>query len=72
LTSEKRPFGNLIDFSVGDFVTVSDGDANLGSNPTVIITDIDLERSSVKTIYQKRSVCSYPEEGISIHKTESG
>jgi hypothetical protein len=49
LTSEEgRSFGNFIDFSVGDFVTVSDGDPNLGCNPTAIITDIDLDRSSVK------------------------
>jgi hypothetical protein len=49
LTSvENRPFGNFIDFSVGDFVTVSDGNPNLGSNPTAIITGIDLESSSVK------------------------
>src|SRR6266496_109173 len=47
-SAEHRPFGNFIDFSVGDFVTVSDGNPNLGSNPTAIITDIDLERSSVK------------------------
>jgi CRISPR/Cas system-associated exonuclease Cas4 (RecB family) len=49
LTSEEgRSFGNFIDFSVGDFVTVSDGDPNLGCNPTAIISDIDLDRSSVK------------------------
>jgi hypothetical protein len=49
LTSgENRPFGSFIDFSVGDFVTVSDGNPNLGSNPTAVITDIDLERSSIK------------------------
>ena len=47
-SAENRPFGNFVDFSVGDFVTVSDGNPNLGSNPTAIITDIDLERSSVK------------------------
>jgi hypothetical protein len=47
-SAENRPFGNFIDFSVGDFVTVSDGNPNLGSNPTAIITDIDLESSSVK------------------------
>jgi len=47
-SAENRPFGNFIDFSVGDFVTVSDGNPNLGSNPTAIIKDIDLERSSVR------------------------
>ena len=41
-------FGNFVDFSVGDFVTVSDGNPNLGSNPTAIITGIDLKRPSVK------------------------
>ena len=41
-------FGNFVDFSVGDFVTVSDGNPNLGSNPTAIITAIDLKRPSVK------------------------
>jgi hypothetical protein len=47
-SAENRPFGNFIDFSVGDFVTVSDGNPNLGSNPTAIIKDIDLERSAVR------------------------
>jgi hypothetical protein len=46
-SAEDRPFGNFIDFSVGDFVTISDGNPNLESNPTAIITNIDLERSSV-------------------------
>jgi len=49
LTSEKgRSFGDFIDFSVGHFVMVSDGNPNLGSNPTAIITDIDLATSSIK------------------------
>jgi CRISPR/Cas system-associated exonuclease Cas4 (RecB family) len=47
-SAEDRPFGGFIDFSVGDFVTVSDGNPNIGSNPTAIITNIDLERSSVR------------------------
>lgn len=47
-SAEDRPFGSFIDFSVGDFVTVSDGNPNLGSNPTAIITNIDLEKSSVR------------------------
>jgi hypothetical protein len=46
-SAEDRPVGNFIDFSVGDFVTISDGNPNLGNNPTAIITNIDLERSSV-------------------------
>jgi hypothetical protein len=41
-------FGHFVDFSVGDFVTVSDDNPNLGSNPTSIITAIDLKRPSVK------------------------
>jgi CRISPR/Cas system-associated exonuclease Cas4 (RecB family) len=50
LVSEKGQgsFGNFIDFSVGDFVTISDGNPNLGSNPTAIISDIDLEGSRIK------------------------
>jgi hypothetical protein len=43
----RRPFGDFIDFSIGDFVTISDGNPNLGSNPTAIITNIDLETSSI-------------------------
>jgi hypothetical protein len=61
LVGVNRLFGNFVDFSVGDFVTVSDGNPNLGSNPTAIITTIDLTRPSVKdtrpsvkdSIYQK-------------------
>jgi CRISPR/Cas system-associated exonuclease Cas4 (RecB family) len=47
-SAEDRPFGSFIDFSVGDFVTVSDGYPNLGSNPTAIIIGIDLDRSSIR------------------------
>jgi hypothetical protein len=47
LVGQDKSFGNFVDFSVGDFVTVSDGNPNLGSNPTAIITDIDLQRPSV-------------------------
>ena len=50
-SAEDRPFGNFIDFSVGDFVTISDGNPNLGSNPTAIITNIDLESSSITLQY---------------------
>ncbi len=39
---------NFVDFSVGDYVTISDGNPNLGSNPTAIITDIDLDKQSLK------------------------
>ena|SRR5205823_5450245 len=44
-SAENRPFGSFIDFSVGYFVTVSDGNPNIGSNPTAIITNIDLGES---------------------------
>ncbi len=44
----RSSFGNFIDFSLGDFVTISDGNPNLGSNPTAIITGIDLKRDSIK------------------------
>ena len=39
---------NFVDFSVGDYVTISDGNPNLGSNPTAIITDIDIDNQSLK------------------------
>jgi hypothetical protein len=39
---------NFVDFSVGDYVTISDGNPNLGSNPTAIITDIDVDKQSLK------------------------
>jgi hypothetical protein len=38
---------NFVDFSVGDYVTISDGNPNLGSNPTAIITDIDVDKQSL-------------------------
>jgi hypothetical protein len=46
-SAQDKPFGNFIDFSVGDFVTISDGNPNVGSNPTAIITNINLETSSI-------------------------
>ncbi len=39
---------NFVDFSIGDYVTISDGNPNLGSNPTAIITDIDIDKQSLK------------------------
>jgi hypothetical protein len=39
---------NFIDFSVGEYVTISDGNPNFGSNPTATITQIDLEKRSIK------------------------
>jgi hypothetical protein len=38
----------FIDFSIGDYVTISDGNPNLGSNPTATITDIDLADGYIK------------------------
>jgi hypothetical protein len=40
-------FGQFIDFSVGDQVTVSDGNPNIGSNPTATIMDLKLVQKSV-------------------------
>jgi hypothetical protein len=39
---------NFVDISVGDYVTISDVNPNLGSNPTAIITDIDVDKQSLK------------------------
>jgi hypothetical protein len=47
LVGQNGSFGSFVDFSVGDFVTISDGNPNLGSNPTAIISDIDLKRPSI-------------------------
>ena len=38
----------FIDFSIGDYVTISDGNPNLGSNPTATITDIDLAEGYIQ------------------------
>ena len=40
-------FGQFLDFSVGEHVTISDGSPNLGSNPTAIIREIDIDRKSI-------------------------
>jgi hypothetical protein len=46
---QKNSFSNsFIDFSIGDYVTISDGNPNLGSNPTATITDIDLAEGYIK------------------------
>jgi hypothetical protein len=47
LVGQQGSFGNFVDFSVGDFVTISDGNPNLGSNSTAVVADIDLRRPSV-------------------------
>jgi hypothetical protein len=38
----------FIDFSIGDYVTISDGNPNLGSNPTATITDIALAEGYIQ------------------------
>ena len=47
LVGKQGSFGNFVDFSVGDFVTISDGNPNLGSNPTAVVADIDLKGHSI-------------------------
>jgi hypothetical protein len=46
-------FGQFLDFSIGDHVTVSDGNPNLGSNPTASIVDIDLRTRSIRLRFYK-------------------
>ncbi|HET7644765.1 MAG TPA: hypothetical protein VFK40_14770, partial [Nitrososphaeraceae archaeon] len=40
-------FGQFLDFSVGEHVTISDGNPNLGSNPTALISKIDLDKNLI-------------------------
>jgi hypothetical protein len=42
--------GQFLDFSLGDHVTVSDGNPNVGSSPTATIVEIDLIKKSDKLI----------------------
>jgi len=46
-------FGQFLDFSVGDHVTISDGNPNLGSNPTATIVEINLIEKSVKLRFHR-------------------
>lgn len=46
-------FGQFLDFSIGDHVTISDGNPNLGSNPTASIVDINLVKKSVRLRFYK-------------------
>lgn len=46
-------FGQFLDFSIGYHVTVSDGNPNLGSNPTASIINIDLNRRSIRLRFYK-------------------
>lgn len=48
-----KAFGQFLDFSIGDYVTVSDGNPNLGSNPTASIIDIDLNTRSIRLRFYK-------------------
>jgi hypothetical protein len=40
-------FGQFLDFSVGEHVTISDGNPNLGSNPNAVIREINVDRKSI-------------------------
>jgi hypothetical protein len=40
-------FGQFLDFSVGEHVTISDSSPNLGSNPNAVIREIDIDRKSI-------------------------
>lgn len=40
-------FDKLLDFSIGEHVTISDGNPNLGTNPNAVITEIDINRKSI-------------------------
>jgi hypothetical protein len=40
-------FDKLLDFSIGEHVTISDGNPNLGTNPNAVITEIDIDRKSI-------------------------
>jgi CRISPR/Cas system-associated exonuclease Cas4 (RecB family) len=46
-------FGQFLDFSIGDHVTISDGNPNLGSNPTGSIVDINLDKKSIRLRFYK-------------------
>jgi len=46
-------FGQFLDFSVGDHVTISDGNPNLGSNPTATIIEINLIEKSVRLRFHR-------------------
>jgi hypothetical protein len=40
-------FDRFLDFSIGEHVTISDGNPNLGSNPNAVIREIDIDRKSI-------------------------
>lgn len=56
-------FGQFLDFSLGDHVTISDGNPNLGSNPTASIVDIDLNAKSIRLRFYKGDLYYLIHEG---------
>ena len=40
-------FDKFLDFSIGEHVTISDGNPNMGSNPNAVIREIDIDRKSI-------------------------
>lgn len=62
LTGDKA-FGQFLDFSIGDYVTISDGNPNLGSNPTASIIDIDLNTRSIRLRFYKGDLYYLIHEG---------
>jgi CRISPR/Cas system-associated exonuclease Cas4 (RecB family) len=58
-----QSFGQFLDFSVGDHVTVSDGNPNIGSNPTATITDIDLIKKSITLRFHRGDMYYLLHEG---------
>jgi hypothetical protein len=46
-------FCQFLDFSVGDHVTISDGNPNIGSNPTATIIEIDLIKKCVRLRFHR-------------------
>jgi hypothetical protein len=56
-------FGQFLDFSIGDHVTISDGNPNLGSNPTASIVDIDLNARSIRLRFYKGDLYYLIHEG---------
>jgi hypothetical protein len=58
-----QSFGQFLDFSVGDHVTISDGNPNIGSNPTATIVKIDLIERSVRLRFHRGDMYYLLHEG---------
>jgi hypothetical protein len=58
-----QSFGQFLDFSVGDHVTISDGNPNIGSNPTATIVKIDLIEKSVRLRFHRGDMYYLLHEG---------